>query len=95
MRDRSEKVLAGSDGAGGMMALTDLIPDCEAKRQTHVPFIGTDRVMWFCFGDYEATKSRSFRCRWCPVKDDCINKDTSRIQWSPIIFRVSKEVEQP
>jgi len=80
-------------GKVGDSMLIDLIPDCKEKLKTHIPYIGRARVPWYCFGDYERWKTKMFRCNGsCRVQRYCRDRDISRITWSPIVARASRNL---
>lgn len=73
--------------------LNELTSECtDEKLQNFVPYIEKSRVSWYCFGDYDKWKDKGFRCKGCHIKNHCINKDISKLSWSPITIKVEKEI---
>lgn len=65
----------------------------DERLETHIPYLGDNRVPYHCFGKFKQDSCRRYRCL-LHIQEACRDSRFDLVEWSPIIMRVEKSLDE-
>ena len=73
------------------MLTESLLLDSRIVGNTHIPYIGSVRVPYWCFGE----SGKHLQCKYCcdnSIQYACKYRRFDAIEWSPVVIRVRSDL---